>query len=260
MVKQIQTVDEYYDYSDEDDDVLALFSAPTYFTTDEQLVIIACLLILQQRYVLLQSMTPSQVLDEIDDIIDSLELDLLDTANSQASKHIQDYLYSLLSDWSIPYQGYVNPDTSMIDLMQDSISGLCNQLRDELKVKSKFFRDNLSKDTFNILPNFKRAIQKLNDAVGNNLIHGKEKTKRNVEEFVYGKDKLYYWLTANDDKVCAWCRYQESLPPRTLDEIPLDHPRGRCEHEPVDYEYSNEYKILLARGMQSEDIQFWSEY
>lgn len=259
MVKRFQDIEEYYDYSDEDDP-LSLFVAPTYYDSDEQLVLIACLILLQQRYMLLQSMSPSQILEEIEDIIGSLESDLLNTATTQATRHIQDYLYSLLSDFSIPYQGYVNIDTSMIEIMQDSISGLINQLHDELKVKSKFFRDNLSKDTFNILPNFKRAIQKLNDAVGNNLIHGKEKSKRNVYKFVYGEDKLYRWLTANDMRVCQWCRYQESLPPRTIDEMPLDHPHGRCLIDPIDYEYSNEYKILLARANDMEAILLESEY
>lgn len=255
MVKRIQQIDEYYELSDEDDDdPYALFVAPTYYETEEQLVLIACLMILEQRFRLMQSMSPEQVLDEVDSIMDSLETDLLATANVQVSSHVQDYLYSLLSDFSIPYQGYVTADASMIEIMDDSVSALVNQLRDEIKVKSKFFSDNLSKDFFNILPNFKRGIQKLVDAVGNNLIYAKEKTKRNVYEFVYGEDKLYYWITANDDKVCAWCRVQESLPPRTLREMPLDHPHGRCDKMPVDFEYSNEYKILLARGMNADII------
>ena len=87
------------------------------------------------------------------------------------------------------------------------------------------------------------------------MIWGKEKSKRNVEEFVYGEDKLYYWITAGDDKVCAWCRYQESLPPRTLREMPLDHWNGHCEHEPVDYTYSNEYMLMLARGENMWEIE-----
>ena len=259
MVKQVQQTDEYYEPY-EDDDIMALFSAPTYYTTDEQLVIIACLLLLEQRYRVMQSMTPNQILDEVDDIMDSLESDLLATATDSAFSHIQDYLYSLLSYFSIPYQGYVSADTSMIEIMQESITALCNQLKGELKVKSMFFDGNLSKDMFDILPNFKRAIQKLNDAVGNNLIYGKEKSKRNTYEFVYGEDKLYRWLTMNDDRVCAWCLYQQSLPPRLIQEIPLDHPRGRCEIDPIDYEYSNEYKILLARGMNMEAIMLESEY
>ena len=44
------------------------------------------------------------------------------------------------------------------------------------------------------------------------------------------------------------------MPPRTLREMPLDHWNGRCEHEPVDYMYSNEYMLLLARGENREEI------
>lgn len=253
MVKQIQEIEEYYE-SDEDDDPLSIFTSPTYYDTDEQLVIIACLLLLQQRYMLIQSMTLSNIIDEIDEIMDSLYEELSETAYDKSYRHIEEYFNQLLDDYTIPRGMYVSIDTSMLDIMDDSLNGLVNQLRDELRVKTKFFKDNLSKDNFNILPNFKRAVQKLCDAVGNNLIYGKEKSKRNVYDFVYGEDKLYKWLTANDDKVCAWCRMQESLPPRTLREIPLDHPKGRCEVEPINYTYSNDYYLMLARGEYSNEI------
>ena len=254
MVKQIQTTDEYYELSNNDDDPLAVFSAPTYYTTDEQLVLIACLMLLEQRYRLLQSMTLQEIVDEIDDIMSSFEIELTDTATVRATNHIRGYFEELLGDFSIP-DGYVTMDTSMIDLMNDSLQNMVNQLNGEIKVKSRFFRDNMSKDTFDLMPNFKRAVQKLNDAIGSNLIWGKEKSKNNVYEFVYGEDKLYYWLTANDDKVCAWCRMQESLPPRTLREMPLDHVHGRCEKEPIDYTYSDEYYLMLARGEYAKEIR-----
>lgn len=253
MVKQIQETQEYYDPYEDDDDPLAIFVAPDYFETDEQLVLIACLMVLEQRYRLMQSMTPQQVLDEVEDIMSSLLVDLDDMAYTQAEKHIWNYFDSVMDDYGIP-DGYAEMDYSMIDIMRDSIDVLVTQLSGELKVKSKYFIDNMSKDDFNILPNFKRAVRRLIDGVGSNLIWGKEKSLRNVEEFVYGEDKLYYWITANDDKVCEWCRMQESLPPRTLREMPLDHWNGRCEHEPVDYMYSNEYMLMLARGEYRDEI------
>ena len=246
MVRQIQTSDEYYEPY-EDDDPLMVFSAPDYYDTDEQLVLIACLMLLEQRYRLLQSMTPSQVVDEIEEIMDSLLTDLDNISYTQVERHIQSYFNGLLDEYNIP-DGYVDMDYSMIDIMEDSIFNLVTQLSGELKVKSKFFQDNMSNDTFNVLPNFKRAVKKLVDAVGSNLIWGKEKSKRNVYGFVYGEDKLYRWLTANDDKVCSWCLAQQSLPPRTLDEMPLDHIHGRCEVEPIDYNYSDDYYLMLARG------------
>lgn len=253
MVKRIQEIEEYYE-SDEDEDPLAIFTAPTYYTVEEQLVLIACLLLLQQRYVLLQSMTLQDIADEIDGIMDSLNDELFTTAYDKSYAHIENYFFDVLDEFNIPRTGYVGMDISMLEIMGDSLDALINQLRDELKVKTKFFKDNLSKDTFNILPNFKRAVQKLVDAVGNNLLYGKEKSKRNVYKFVYGEDKLYRWLTMNDDKVCAWCRMQESFPPRTIDELPLDHPHGRCTIDPIDYAYSDEYYIMLARGEYSGGI------
>lgn len=252
MVAQIQKIEEYYQLDEEEDE--HLFYAPTRFEIDEQLVIVACLMLLEQRYRVLKSMTPQRIVDEVEEIIDSLNVELTDTALNKIDATVKTYFDDLMLDYNIPAK-YVEQDTSMYDIVDESITTLCNQLKGELKQKSMFFIDNMTKDTFNILPNFKRAVQKVIDAVGGNLIYSKEKSKRNVEEFVYGSDKLYYWLTANDDKVCDWCRMQESLPPRTLRELPLDHWNGRCEHEPVDYTYSSEYMMMLARGEYRDEIE-----
>ena len=202
-------------------------------------------------------MTPQRIVDEIDDVMDSLNRELTDTALSKIDATVRDYFDKLMSQYNVPNK-YVEQDTSMYDIIDESITTLCNQLKGELKQKSMFFADNLSKGDFDILPNFKRAVQKVNDAVGNNLIYSKEKSKRNVYKFVYGSDKLYYWLTANDDLVCNWCLLQQSLPPRTIEEMPLDHPRGRCELEPVDYNYSDEYYIMLARGEYRDGIDAYA--
>lgn len=257
MVKTIQYIDEYY-HSDEDYDDEYLFYAPTHFEAKEQLVIVSCLLLLEQRYRVLRSMTLQQIIDEVEEMMDSLGIELKSTAIDKIDSCVYDYFDKVMRDYNVPDK-YVKPDTSMYPIVKQSIDTLINQLKGELKQKAMFFRDNLSKDDFNILPNFKRAVQKVIDAVGNNLIYSKEKSKRNVEEFVYGEDKLYYWLTANDDKVCNWCRVQESLPPRTLRELPLDHPNGRCEHEPIDYTYSDEYMIMLARGEYRDGIEAFKE-
>ena len=257
MTKSIQKFEEYYDSSEDKDDD-DLFYAPTYFDVDEQIVVVACLMLLEQRYRVIRSMTLQRIIDEVEDIIDSLGIELKSTAIDKIDSCVYAYFDKVMSDYNIPDK-YVNQDTSMYPIVEQSIDTLINQLKGELKQKAMFFKDNLSKDDFNILPNFKRAVQKVIDAVGNNLIYSKEKSKRNVEEFVYGEDKLYYWLTANDERVCNWCRVQESLPPRTLRELPLDHPKGRCEHEPVDYTYSDEYMIMLARGEYRDGIDAFME-
>ena len=46
MVKQIEEFEDYYNL-DEDDDDSDLFLSPTYYEIDEQIVIVACLLLLQ---------------------------------------------------------------------------------------------------------------------------------------------------------------------------------------------------------------------
>lgn len=240
MVKEIQTADEYYDPYD-DEDPLSIFVAPTYFDNDEQLVIIACLMLLEQRYRLMQSMTPQKVLDEIDDIAKSLKKELKSTAIKRIHDNVYDDFSAKLLEYRIPQSGYVEQDTSMDELVKDSIDNLVNQLRDELKVKAKFFIDNMTGDDFNILANFKRAVRKTIDAVGNNLIYSKEKSTRNIYDFVYDEDVLWLWVTRMDSKVCEWCREQEQLPPRPLKDIPLDHPKGRCRIAPLWTAYSDQY-------------------
>lgn len=258
MVARIQEIDEYY-HEDDEDDVYSIFYAPDYYETEEQLVLIAVLMLLEQRFRLMRSMSPNRILEEIEDIMISLDEELKSIASSKVQDHVQSYLDRVLVDYSIPL-GYIEIDTSMIEIMEDSITGLINNLHDELIVKCKFFIDNMSKDDFDILPNFKRAVQKLVDAVGNNLLYSKEKSLRNVEKFVYGEDTLYKWITVGDDKVCLWCRMQEQLPPRTIDELPLDHPHGRCEKEPIDPTFSDEYYLILARRQYNEqDFEIFAE-
>lgn len=244
MVKRIQTVDEYYDPYEDDDDPLMIFSAPDYYDSDEQLVLIACLMLLEQRYRMMQSMTPQRMLDEIDDIAKSLKKELKTTAINRIHSNVYDYFSAKLLEFGIPQSGYVEQDTSMDDIIKQSIDNLVNQWRDELKVKGMFFVDNMSKGDFDILPNFKRAVQKLNDAVGVNLIYSKEKSLRNIEEFVYDEDVLWLWVTKMDSKVCEWCREQEMQPPRLLKDMPLDHPRGRCTKAPLWTSYNAKYTRL----------------
>ena len=241
MVKQLQTIDEYYE--DEDDDLT--FAPPSYFESDERLVLIAVLMLLEQRYRLLSSMTPQDIVDEIDEIMDSFQSELLTTAEAKVDSAVWDSLLKELIEWNIPIMGYVEQDTSMYLIMMMSLTGLVNQLRDELKVKAQFFNDNMSKGDFSIIPNFKRAVQKIIDGVGNNLIYAKEKSHRRVLKFVYGDDALFKWYHMNDEKVCDWCIAQGREPPRRIDDWELDHPHGRCILEPVENIYSADYYALL---------------
>lgn len=241
MVKQLQTIDEYYE--DEDDDLT--FAPPSYFESDERLVLIAVLMLLEQRYRLLSSMTPQDIVDEIDEIMDSFQSELLTTAEAKVDSAVWDSLLKELIEWNIPIMGYVEQDTSMYPIMMMSLTGLVNQLRDELKVKAQFFNDNMSKGDFSIIPNFKRAVQKIIDGVGNNLIYAKEKSHRRVLKFVYGDDALFKWYHMNDEKVCDWCIAQGREPPRRIDDWELDHPHGRCILEPVENIYSADYYALL---------------
>ena len=130
--------------------------------------------------------------------------------------------------------------------MDSSITALVNQLRDDIKSKARFFLDNMSNSDFSITPNFKRAIRRVIDTVGNNLNYSKEKSHGNILKFVYGEDKLYVWRSAHLSTTCDWCLAQEKRPPRKYDDWELDHPQGHCGKEPIDETYSDEYYLLLA--------------
>ena len=246
MVSQIQLTDEFYHV---DDDPFDIFDAPDYFTSDEQLVLIAVLLLLEQRYRLLSGMSSSRILSEIDNIINSFHKELKDTALSKLDDYTYNEFIKELEDWSIPVTGYVIRDNVMDSVLSQSITNLCNQLRDELKLKALYHDKGLTDDIIDVKPNFRRASKKIKDAVGDALIKGKEINHRRILEFVYGTSKLYRWLTMNDNKVCDWCLYQQSLPPRPLSEIPYDHNHGRCVLDPIDTTYSDEYYLLLARNV-----------
>ena len=244
MVKQVQLIDEYYD--DEDDDEL-LFVPPSYYESDEQLVLFACLLLLKQLYEQLQPMSPQEIMEEVDDLLDTFESDFIKTATGQIDSVVWDSLREELVEWNIPVFGnYVVQDSSMIPIMEDSIKSTVNQLRYDLKAKTRFFVDNMTKDLFSIVTNIKRAMRGLIDAVGNNLGYSKEKTHRNVLNFVYGNDKLYAWRSAHLSTTCDWCLAQEKRPPRLLKDWELDHPHGHCELVPIDETFSKEYYALLS--------------
>ena len=245
MVRQIQLTNEFY--SDDDSDTVGIFDVPDYFDSDEQLVLIAVLLLLEQRFRLFQSMSSERIISEVDSLMESFRTELTDTALSKLNDYIYDEFINELNDWSIPVEGYVSLDYSINDILTQSIDNMITQLQGELKLKAMYNNMGLTDKSVDVKPNFNRASNKLKDAMADALIKGKEINHRRILEFVYGTSKLYRWFTVNDDKVCDWCLYQQSLPPRPLSEIPYDHNHGRCVLDPIDTTYSDEYYLLLAR-------------
>ena len=150
-----------------------------------------------------------------------------------------------LEEWYIPENKF-ELDMSVMPILLLSIDNLFNQLQGELKLKATYHTSLITKDNFNIKPNFERAVKKLNDSLTDALLKGREKNHRKILDFVYGSDKLYSWLCVNDDKTCDWCLYQQSLPPRPLSQIPYDHNGGRCTLDVVDDSYSDEYTKLIG--------------
>lgn len=240
MVQEIQSTDEFYL-----DDYLPLDFAPNdAYDSDEQFVILMCLLLLKEYYDE-YSKTP------LEDLINTIEKDM-EELNTKLSTEGMDYIKqavdktfsSELDSYKIP-ENTISPNYNELVILA-GFQALVNQLRDDLKAKALYYAENLGKTPFDLKPNFRRAIKRINDVVGTGLVNAKEKSHREVSKFVYGENALFYWVCKMDAKTCAWCRSQARSEPRPIDEWELDHPYGRCTLKPVKEEFSSDYKLLVG--------------
>lgn len=240
MVQTVQTTDEYYST----DGLPVDFSANSSYDDDEQFVILMCLALLKKYYELYHNQSPEEVLKRITKDMESFNKDLSDDARKYVQKAVDEYFEGKLNEHNIP-SSVVAPDYNNTVIIA-GITALVNQLHDDLKAKAIFYKNNLVGSSFDVKPNFERAVKRINDIVGTGLIHAKEKSNRNISKFMYGDNALYRWVCKLDAKTCSWCRSQARSTPRKIDEWELDHPFGRCVLVPVSDELSEDYKLLIG--------------
>lgn len=220
------------------------FSANSSYDSDEIYVILLCLAYLEEYYTRYNQMTASELLDVVSQDMDTLKSDLLKVISDDGVKSVDEIFDGLLMEYNIP-EDVVKPDYNK-EVMIAGIDALVNQLRDDLIAKATFNLHSLNDGLFDVSPNFKRAISRINDVVGTGLVHAKEKSGRNIFKFVYGEDALFYWVCRNDARTCSWCRSQARSEPRPIDEWELDHPYGRCTLKPVNESFSDDYRLLVG--------------
>ena len=233
-------IEELYESSTE----YLSFMPSSGYDSDEQIVILACLNLLEEYYELYQSLTPEEILNRVDDDIELLTNELSTTAISNISSEVALGFIEELNSYSIP-EDYMTPDSVVDEVVILGLIAGMNQLRDDLKAKATYYIQYRLSTVFNIDPNFKRAINKISDVVGNNLFVAKEAGHRQISRFVYGNETLYRWRCVMDARTCTVCRALSREAPKPLDEWPYDHPHGRCTLEPVNPTYSEDYLLLL---------------
>lgn len=240
MTQMNQSSDEFYltDYTPPD------FTANSAYDTDEQFVILMCLALLEEYYELYHDLTPQELLDTITMDMDSFKDELSSEAKRYVEEAVDKHFNTILEEYKIP-SNTITPDYNETVILA-GITSLINQLHDDLKAKAIYFANNLANSPFDVNPNFKRAVKRINDVIGTGLIHAKEKSYREVSKFVYGEDALYKWVCKMDAKTCSWCRSQARSEPRVIDDWELDHPFGRCTLVPVSEEFSDEYKLMVG--------------
>lgn len=155
MVQEIQSTDEFYL-----DDYLPLDFAPNdAYDSDEQFVILMCLLLLKEYYEE-YSKTP------LEDLINTIEKDMeelntkLSTEGMEYIKQAVDKTFSSeLDSYKIP-ENTISPNYNELVILA-GFQALVNQLRDDLKAKALYYAENLGKTPFDLKPNFRRAIKGL---------------------------------------------------------------------------------------------------
>ena len=214
------------------------------YDSDEQIVILACLNLLEEYYELYQSLTPEELLNRVDNDIEALIRELTTTALSNINSEVSASFIEELNSFYIP-EDYMTPDNVVDDVVILGLIAGMNQLKDDLKAKATYYLQYKLTTVFNIDPNFKRAISKVSEVVSNNLSIAKEAGHRQISKFVYGNETLYRWRCVMDARTCTVCRALSREAPKPIDEWPYDHPHGRCTLEAVNPTFSEDYQLLL---------------
>ena len=136
---------------------------------------------------------------------------------------------------------------------ETTIKNIIQSLRNEIKLNIQVVKDQNNEELFNLEPKLKDAIKRIKNTVKYETGMVFQKIRRSVYDFRYGKDATYKWVTQGDAKVCFWCRQQERMPPRKLEDIPFDHINGRCGIEPVSARATAEYNKIVYGDVNGVD-------
>lgn len=236
MVSYSQSEDEFLDEGD-------LEFEPIYDDEDEEMAMLVLFMLMQQYFNDYELMSPEMIKERIQSDMDSLKEELTYTIENQLEKLVNFRFIDTLMDYLIP-SGYVEPVYVSSEVIKEGLEAIFSQLVGDIKYKITYFVQNDLKIPFNIAPNFKRALKRINELFSYNLADATELSKRAVQKFVY-KEDLWYWVCVKDMRTCRTCISLSEEPPKPMDMWGLDHPNGRCRLENASGEYSDKYKEIL---------------
>lgn len=238
MVDLLTNLAELFDYKEYPNDL------------DEKDYGLAIMMLLEDFTRKYSSKSYNYIEKHIDEDLGKLEEKLLQVNDKQFQKYEDATRKNQLLSNDIPTnkQKQVNLKYDIATtkkVAETTIKNAISTLRNEIKLNIKVVKDQNNEELFNLEPKLKDAIKRIKNTVKYETGMVFQKIRRSVYDFKYGKDATYKWVTANDSNVCFWCRQQERMPPRKLEDIPFDHINGRCGIEPVSDRAVAEYNYIV---------------
>lgn len=226
--------------------------SPSIDDEDEQIMLIALLLLLSSFYDTVKDKSPDLIINQIPGITENYRTQMSLLSESELNKITQSYRVKIIEEYGIsgqasPFVPLKYDITNTLQTVKNSINATLNQLRDDILVKAQTFRDTLRRvKDFNVRSNFQRAIRRTKNFVRFNAQMVKQKVTRATQRFVYGEDMKYFWVPAGHN-TCKWCWNLSRLPAKLMDEWPFDHPNGNCVLEPVSDKTTQEFQDALEK-------------
>lgn len=225
---------------------------------DEKEYALAVLLLLQDFTKKYSSKSYNYIEKHFDDDCKRLEEKLLQVNEKQFEKYEDATRKNQLLSNDVPTnkQKQVNLKYDIATtkkVAETTIKNTIKSLRDEIKLNIQVVKDQNNEELFNLEPKLKDAIKRIKNTVKYQTGMIFQKIRRSVYDFRYGKDATYKWVTQGDSQVCFWCRQQERMPPRKLEDIPFDHMNGRCGISPVSARATAEYNKIVYGDVNGRD-------
>ena len=225
---------------------------PSVDDKDEEIMLIALLLLLSSFYDEVKDKSPEAVMNYVPEQTEMYRAKISLAAESELNKLTQSYRVKVLENYELaaeasPHLSLQYDITATLQTIRNSINATLNQLRDDILVKAQTFKDTLrrAKD-FNVRSNFQRAIRRTRNFVRFNAQMVKQKVTRATQRFVHGENMKYFWVPSGHN-TCKWCWNLSRLPAKLMDEWPFDHPNGNCGLEPESDKTTQEYRDALER-------------
>lgn len=217
---------------------------------DEKEYGLAILMLLQDFTKKYSSKSYNYIENHIDDDLVKLEEKLLQVNGKQFEKYENAQRKNQLLGIDVPVNKQKNVElkydiATTKKVAETTIKNTISTLRNEIKLNIQVVKDRNDEESFNLEPKLRDAIKRIKRTVEYETNMMFQKIRRSAYDFKYGGDATYRWVTQGDSKVCFWCRQQEKLPPRKLDDIPFDHMNGRCGIEPVSDRAVAEYNYIV---------------